>query len=55
VGVNIAIDDPEVYTKAWGGQLIFQLKPDWKIMEFICEDNVSFLDLQKKAIEQPAK
>lgn len=53
--VKIAIDDPKAYTKTWGGQLIFQLKPGWKIMEFICEDNVNFLDLQKKAIEQPAK
>jgi hypothetical protein len=53
--VKIAIDDPKAYTKTWGGQLIFQLKRGWKIMEFICEDNVNFLDLQKKAIEQPAK
>jgi len=53
--VNITIDDPKAYTKPWEGRLIFQLKPDWKIMEFICEDNVTFLDLQKKAIEEPAK
>jgi hypothetical protein len=53
--VKITIDDPKAYTKTWGGQLIFQLKPDWKIMEFICEDNVNFLGLQKKVIEQPSK
>jgi len=53
--IKITIDDPKAYTKTWGGQLIFQLKPDWNIMEFICEDNANFLNLQKKAIEQPAK
>jgi hypothetical protein len=53
--VKITIDDPKAYPKTWGGQLIFGLKPGWKIMEFICEDNVNFLDLQKKAIGQPTK
>jgi hypothetical protein len=53
--IKITIDDPKAYTKTWGGQLIFQLKPGWNIMEFICEDNGNFFDLQKKAIAEPAK
>jgi len=30
------------YTKPWGGQLIYTLRPDWNISELICVDNVNF-------------
>ena len=37
--VNFTIDDPESYTKPWGGTKRYELKPDWLIMEQInCED-----------------
>jgi len=37
--VTYTIDDPESYTKPWGGTKRYELKPDWLIMEQInCED-----------------
>jgi len=52
---DITIDDPKAFTKPWTGQQIFQLKPGWEIAEYVCEDNVNFLDLHKKAIADPTK
>ena len=46
--IAITIDDPKAYTKTWTAKQYFQLRPKWNIMELICEDNVNFLDLQKK-------
>jgi hypothetical protein len=53
--VDFTIDDPKAYTKPWGTKLVFDLKPDWKIMEQVCEDNASFLDFNKKATQAPKK
>jgi len=53
--VDLTVDDPKAYTKPWGAKLIFQLRPDWKIMEHVCEDNASFLDFNKKATQAPKK
>jgi hypothetical protein len=53
--ITFTVDDPKAYTKPWGAKLIFELKPDWKIMEQICEDNASFLDFNKKAVQKPGK
>lgn len=47
--IDITIDDPKTYTKTWGGRALFELKPSWSIGEMICEDNVNFVDMQKKA------
>ena len=44
---DITIEDPEAYTKPWTSHMVFDLKPDWKIEETICEDNVNFSNLQK--------
>ena len=46
--INLTIDDPKAYTKPWGGHEVFELKPTWNISEMICEDNVTFSDMQKK-------
>jgi hypothetical protein len=46
--IDIQIDDPKAYTKPWGGHMIFELKPDWNLGEMVCEDNITFSDLQKK-------
>jgi hypothetical protein len=51
--IDLLIDDPKAYTKPWTGKLFFQLKPDWNIMELVCLDNVTFLDLQKNLMKQP--
>ena len=45
---EVTIDDPKAYTKPWGGHMIFELKPDWNLGEMVCEDNITFSDLQKK-------
>jgi hypothetical protein len=50
--VRITIDDPKTYTKTWEGQRTFQLEPDWKLVEMICEDNVTFNELKKAGKEQ---
>src|ERR1700676_556136 len=52
---DLMVDDPKAYTKPWGAKLNFQLRTDWKIMEHVCEDNASFLDLNKKATKKPSK
>ena len=53
--IDITIDDPKAYTKTWGGRLSFELKPDWNIMEHICEDNTNFDDFHKKSTAEPSK
>ena len=35
---DLTIDDPKAYTKTWTAELEFQLRPDWDIGEFICEE-----------------
>lgn len=35
---TMTIDDPKAYTHPWNVTLYFQLKPDWEIGEFICEE-----------------
>ena len=47
--IEFTVDDPKAYKQPWGAKLIFQMKPDWKIMENVCEDNASFADFNKKA------
>jgi len=53
--IDLTIDDPKAYTKPWEAKLNFQLRTDWKIMEHVCEDNVSFRGLINKATKKPAK
>jgi hypothetical protein len=44
---DISIEDPKAYTKPWTAHMVFDLHPDWKIEETICEDNVNFSNVQK--------
>jgi hypothetical protein len=53
--IDLTLDDPRAYTKPWSATLNFKLRPDWKIMEHVCEDNTSFLDFNKKATQAPKK
>jgi len=41
---DITIDDPKAYTKPWTGQQFFKLRPNWHLIEYVCED-----------MEQPGK
>jgi hypothetical protein len=53
--IDFTMDDPKAYTKPWGAKLVFELKPDWKMMEQVCQDNVNFFDFNKKATQGPGK
>ena len=44
---DITFDDPKAYTKPWVAHMIFELKPDWKLVEYVCEDFINFEGLQK--------
>lgn len=37
--IDVTIDDPKAYTKPWNVQLSWDLKPDWELIESICEEN----------------
>jgi hypothetical protein len=36
---HMTIDDPEAFTKPWEVTHVYNRKSDWKIMEFVCEEN----------------
>jgi hypothetical protein len=38
---DLTIDDPRAYEKPWTGQQTFKLKPDWHLIEYVCEDNMA--------------
>jgi hypothetical protein len=43
---DITFNDPKAYTKPWVAHEIFELKPGWDLVEYVCEDNLNFKDLQ---------
>ena len=45
--VDLTFDDPKSYTKPWTVQLQFGLRPNWEIMEHVCEDNFAFEAFEK--------
>jgi len=51
LGIDITIDDPKAYTKPWGGTLTYGLKPGWKVMEFMCQDNHTFDDFREESVK----
>jgi hypothetical protein len=53
--IDLTVEDPKAYTKPWEAKLIFQSRPDWKIMEHVCEDNTGFIGFNKKATQAPKK
>jgi len=48
--VSFRFEDPEAYTRPWGGKKNYELRPDWLIMEQVnCEDYLrERLDEQKR-------
>ena len=50
--VHITVDDPKTYAHTWEGERIFQLEPDGKLVEMICEDNITFNNWKKAGKEQ---
>jgi hypothetical protein len=49
---DITLDDPITYTKTLTTKRILDLKPDWNVMEFICEDKDTFEDHEKQANQE---
>jgi len=39
IAYEVTIDDPKTYTRQWKNTRIFNLRPDWEIMEYSCEEN----------------
>jgi hypothetical protein len=49
--IDFTLEDAKAYEKSWGAKLVFELRPDWKVMEQVCEDNVNFLNFNNKATQ----
>ena len=45
--VDFTFDDPKSYVKPWTALMRFRLRPDWDIMEHVCEDNLAFESFEK--------
>ena len=45
--VDFTFDDPKSYVKPWTALMRFRLRPDWNIIEDICEDNFAFESFEK--------
>jgi hypothetical protein len=45
--VDFTFDDAKSYVKPWTALMRFQLRPDWDIMEHVCEDNLAFESFEK--------
>jgi hypothetical protein len=36
----VTIDDPVMYTHPWTGRMIYKWRPDMRMIEYICEENM---------------
>lgn len=45
--VDFTFDDPKNYVKPWKALMRFRLRPDWDILEHVCEDNLAFESFEK--------
>jgi len=45
--VDFTFDDPKSYVKPWTALMRFRLRPNWDIIEDICEDNFAFESFEK--------
>jgi hypothetical protein len=45
---DITIEDPKAYSKPWTAHVDFLLRPTWTLGEQFCEDQESFVDIEKK-------
>jgi hypothetical protein len=45
--IDLTIDDPKTYTQPWSSQLFYQHKPNWGLLEYLCTDNLKFLNFDK--------
>jgi hypothetical protein len=40
--IDFTFDDPKSYPKPWTALIRYRLRPDWDILELVCEDNLAF-------------
>jgi len=52
LSIDTTIEDPKAYTKPWGGHATYELKPGWNLGEMVCEDNITYGDMQQKSEEK---
>ena len=45
--IDITMEDPKALVTPWKVQVLYQLKPDWEILEQNCADNFNFLGFEK--------
>jgi len=56
IAYEVTIDDPKTFTRTWKNNRIFNLRPDWEIMEYSCEENnKDFLEGHIKGGINPGK
>ena len=54
--IDFLFDDPGAYTRPWGGTKVFELRPDWELMEYgVCHDRSmeEVLKLWEDALGEP--
>jgi len=39
ISFEITVEDPVMYTEAFKNTRTFTLRPDWELMEYVCEEN----------------
>jgi hypothetical protein len=47
--IDTTIEDPKAFTKPWTSHALYELKPTWNIGEVVCEDNITYGDMQQKS------
>ena len=48
--IDITVEDPVAFTEPWTGQRFYE-RVDWTVEEFVCMDNVTFLDFEQDILE----
>lgn len=48
--IDITVEDPIAFTETWSGQRFYE-RVDWNIEEFVCMDNVTFLDFEQDVLD----
>lgn len=48
--IDITVEDPVAFTEPWTGQRFYG-RVDWTVEEFICMDNVTFLDFEQDILQ----
>jgi hypothetical protein len=48
--IDITVEDPIAFTEPWSGQRFYG-RVDWNVEEFVCMDNVTFLDFEQDVLD----